>query len=93
MTQLEQLRQLVNGWFDKATDKDQIDFAAKLNNSIDSLETEQKQLTDKNAELIKDYKTLVQHTSFSAEQKQEEISGSTQYDLDAAISKAFSTLK
>lgn len=89
MTKLEQLRQLVADMFDKSTDKAQIEQAARINSAIDDVAAEQQSIVDQNAELIKDYKTLVKHTSFSQPAKDESISGSNQFDLDAAIEKAF----
>jgi hypothetical protein len=93
MTNLEKLRQLVADMFEKSTDKDSIEQATRINSAIDDVAAEQQEIVDKNAELIKDYKTLVKHTSFSQPAKDESISGSDQFDLDDAISKAFAKLK
>lgn len=93
MTNLEKLRQLVADMFDKSTDKESIEQATRINSAIDDVAAEQQEIVDKNAELIKDYKTLVKHTSFSEPAKDESISGSDQFDLDGAIAKAFAKLK
>lgn len=72
MTKLEQLRDLVANLFENATEKDDIERLAKVNNSIDEVEAEQQELTEKNAELIQSYKELVKHTSFKEKPKQVE---------------------
>lgn len=69
MTKLEQLKQTVASLFEKATEKEEIEKLAKVNNSIAEVEAEQKALTDKNAELITSYKELVKHTSFRDQPK------------------------
>ena len=72
MTKLQQLRELVANLFENATEKEDIERLAKVNNSIDEVEAEQSELTEKNAELIKSYKELVKHTSFKEQPKQVE---------------------
>lgn len=72
MTKLQQLRDLVANLFENATEKDDIERLAKVNNSIDEVEAEQQELTEKNADLIKSYKELVKHTSFKEQPKQVE---------------------
>lgn len=72
MSKLEELRTLVAGLFETATEKEDIERLAKVNSSIEAVETEQKELETKNAELIKSYKELVKHTSFKEQPKQVE---------------------
>lgn len=72
MTKLEQLKATVAQLFENATEKEDIEKLAKVNNSISEVEAEQKELTDKNAELIKSYKELIKHTSFKEQPKQVE---------------------
>ncbi len=72
MTKLEQLKQTVAQMFENATEKEDIERLAKVNNSIAEVEQEQKELTDQNAELIKSYKELVKHTSFKEKPKEVE---------------------
>ena len=67
MGKLQVLKDMVAKMFETATEKENIEQYAKLNNAIAEVETEQKSLEDKNAELIKDYKDLVKHTSFRVE--------------------------
>lgn len=64
MTKLEELRQLVADSFKEATEKQDIERLAKINNAIEEVSVEQEALVAKNADLIKSYKDLVQHTSF-----------------------------
>ena len=64
MTKLEELRQLVAESFKEATEKQDIERLAKINNAISEATVEQEELIAKNADLIKSYKDLVQHTSF-----------------------------
>ena len=68
-SKLQALKNVVAKMFENATEKEQIENLAKLNNSIDEVEQEQNELTSKNAELIKSYKELVKHTSFKEEPK------------------------
>ena len=72
MTKLEELRAMVAQMFENAEKKEQIEQLAKVNNAIDDVEKENKELTDKNSELIKSYKELVKHTSFKEQPKQVE---------------------
>lgn len=71
MGKLQELKDMVAKMFENATEKENIEQLAKVNNTIAEIETEQKALEDKNAELIKDYKDLVKHTSFKEESKVE----------------------
>lgn len=64
MGKLDELRKVVGQMFENATEKEQIEQSVKINNCIDEVEKEQKELIDKDAELIKSYKELVKHTSF-----------------------------
>lgn len=64
MSKLEELRNTIAKMFENAEEKEQIEQLARVNNSITEVEQEQKQLVEKNAELIKSYKELVKHTSF-----------------------------
>ena len=69
MTKLEELRQLVRQQFDKAETKEQIDTLAQIKNKFDEVSKEQEAIEQQNAELIKSYKDLVQHTSFKPERE------------------------
>ena len=64
MSRLEELRQIVADAFKTADTKESIEQLATINNKIDEVNQEQASLESKNAELIKSYKDLVQHTSF-----------------------------
>lgn len=69
MGKLDELRQLVAESFKEATDKQEIENLAKINNAIEEVSKEQDELVAKNADLIKSYKDLVQHTSFDVGDK------------------------
>ena len=73
MSKLEQLKQLGADAFNNAEDKIAIENLAKINNSITEVEKEYDDVIDKNAELIKSYKELIQHTSFRDEKKPNDI--------------------
>lgn len=64
MGKLDELRQLVAESFKEATEKQEIEQLAKINNAIEEVSKEQDELVAKNADLVKSYKDLVQHTSF-----------------------------
>lgn len=94
MTKLEQLRQTVAELFENATEKEQIEQLAKVNNSISEVETEMNQMTEKNAELIKSYKELVKHTSFKEQPKQVETQPAGQApSLEEALEKFLASKK
>ena len=87
-TKIEELRSVVAAMFANATEKEQIENLAKLNNSIDAVAEENKELTDKNADLIKSYKELVKHTSFKEEPKLEtQPSGMGAPSLEESLAK------
>lgn len=65
MGKLEELRQMVSDLFAEAEKKEVIEKAALVSNKIDEVEKEQEALINKNGELLKSYKDLVLHTSFS----------------------------
>lgn len=67
MGKLDTLRQLVADSFKEATEKQDIERLAQINNAIEEVSKEQDDLVAKNADLIKSYKDLVQHTSFKAD--------------------------
>ena len=64
MGKLDELKQIVADAFKEATQKQEIEQLAKINNTIEEVSKEQCELMAKNAELIGSYKELVQHTSF-----------------------------
>ena len=73
MSKLEELKQLVAEAFSKAEDKQSIENLATINNAITEVSKEYDEVTAKNAELIKSYKDLVQHTSFKDANKPNDI--------------------
>lgn len=66
MGKLDELRQIVADAFQQATEQQDIERLAKINVAIDAVSEEQDVLLAKNADLLKSYKDLVQHTSFDA---------------------------
>ena len=64
MSKLEELKHIVKEQFDKAETKEQIDCFAAIKQKFDEVSKEQEEIEHQNAELIKSYKDLVQHTSF-----------------------------
>lgn len=85
MSRLEELRQQVAEMFKDATDKVQIEQLAAINNSIDEVNREQQSLMDKNAELIKSYKDLVQHTSFKDHIANDSVPGTHEVSFEEAL--------
>lgn len=65
MGKLQELTNYVAELFNNATEKTQIDNLSKLKNLTDEAQKEQEELVKKQVELTKDYKSLVQSTSFS----------------------------
>lgn len=64
MGKLEELRKLVAESFQAATQQEDVERLAKINNAIEDVSKEQDVLIAKNAELLESYKKLIQHTSF-----------------------------
>lgn len=67
MSKLEELRQIVADAFAEAAEQQDIERLAKINVAIDGVSQEQDALIAKNADLLKSYKDLVQHTSFGTD--------------------------
>jgi hypothetical protein len=70
---LQKLRVMVEDMFKDAKEKEVIEKSVELNNAINEAELENKQLLDRNAELLKSYKDLVQHTSFDEKPAMQDI--------------------
>ena len=95
MSKLQELREFVKQQFEQAdpSDKNAIDTLAKINNSLEDVETEVKAEQDvlitKNAELMSSYKELVKHTSINNKRKvpTDQVGASTDFQaiLDAAL--------
>lgn len=86
-SKLATLKNIVASIFEAATEKEQIENLAKINNAIDEVEKEQKQLFDKNAELIKGYKELVKHTSFKEQPSVETTTPADVPSLESALAQ------
>lgn len=67
MGKLDELKQLVAESFQAATEQQDIERLAKINNAIEDVSKEQDALVAKNAELIKSYKDVIAHTSFKVD--------------------------
>ncbi len=67
MGKLDELKQLVAESFQAATEQQDIERLAKINNAIEEVSKEQDVLVAKNAELIKSYKDVIAHTSFQVD--------------------------
>lgn len=65
MTKLEELRQLVANAFNKSESKESIETLATINKAIEDVSKEQDELIASKAELLKDYKEVIKHTSFT----------------------------
>lgn len=95
MSKLEQLRQQVAEAFEKAEDKASIEKLAAINNSIQEAQEEFDSLVDKNADLIKSYKDLVQHTSFKDVDKKpgDTVTGAPTFTFEEALQNFMSNQK
>lgn len=88
MSKLDELKSFVSGLFNDATDKSTIDAVAKLNNMVSEVEKEQTAITERDADILKSYKDLVQHTTVGepapakASPAQEEIDSARETTLD-----------
>lgn len=90
---LDQLRQIVAEAFAEATQKQEIEQLAKINNAIEEVSQEQNDLIAKNAELVKSYKDLVQHTSFQPDNKATDDIAPVSVSFEAALKEFMSNKK
>ena len=88
-SKLDKLKVIVDDMFKNATEKEVIEKSVELNNTIKEVEVENKQLLDRNAELLKSYKDLVQHTSFSEKPVMQNIPTASAPSFEEALA-AFS---
>lgn len=65
MSKLTELKQMVAELFQAATDKTIIEKSALVSNKLEEVAQENQELVDKQAELLKDYKEAILHTSFT----------------------------
>ena len=70
MTNIEELRNAIKQVFGNATDKQLIDSLSNINSLVDNVAKDQTTLESKNAELIKSYKDIIQHTSFKPKENE-----------------------
>ena len=64
MSKLEELKQMVAELFEQATDTTTIQKSAVVGAKIDEIAKEEQELVDKHAELLKEYRQAVIHSSF-----------------------------
>ena len=64
MSKLEELKEMVADLFEQATDTTTIQKSAVVGAKIDEIAKEEQELVDKHAELIKEYRQAVIHSSF-----------------------------
>lgn len=90
MTYLEQLKQAVSDAFKDASDKDTVDKIVSINSLIASIDSENKQLCDKNRELIAAYKDAVLHPGVTKENEPEptDIPAEPTLDFSDFLAKA-----
>lgn len=93
MGKLEELRQIVAEMFEGATEKEDIEKLATINNKINSVEEEQDAIVKKNAELITSYKDLVQHTSFKDKNVPTDSVGGTMPSFEDALASFIANQK
>ena len=88
MNKLEELKKYVADLFGAATDKTTIEKSAVVNQKIEEIEAEQKQLSSDYQALLKDYKDVVLHASFKPiDDNTGGIPGN--FDPDAAFNQYF----
>ena len=90
---LDLLKNIVADAFKEATQKQEIEQLAKINNAIDAVYKEQNELMAKNAELVKSYKDLVQHTSFDVGNKVTDDVAPTPISFEDALKEFMSKKK
>jgi len=90
MTKLEELKNYVADLFSAATDKTTIEKSAIVQQKIEEVEKEQTKLSSDYAELLKDYKEALIHTSFKPQDNEHNPGGvPNSFDPDAAFQKFF----
>lgn len=92
MSYLEDLKNSVKALFDAAEDKDTIAKITEINKNIEGVEADTKALKDENAELLKDYKEMIKHSSFKREEDGTRGGGTT-LSFEGALQKFMSENK
>lgn len=59
------MKNQLQAMLEKTENKEEIEQIGTLNSLVDKIEAEHKKLQEDNTDLIKDYKELIKHTSFS----------------------------
>ena len=93
MGKLDELKQLVAESFKAATEQQDIERLAKINNAIEDVSKEQDALVAKNAELIKSYKDLIQHTSIKPDSNVTDDVAPTPVSFEDALKSFMSNKK
>lgn len=93
MGSLEELRKLVAEMFEKSTNKEDIEALSAIKTACDGVEAEHNKLQEENKELLKDYKTLITHTSFKDKPGLQETISGTGNTLDDALQIAINEFK
>ena len=86
---LDQLRQQVAALFATAEDKTTIENVAKLNQTIDDVEKEQKELIEKHKELLGSYKDAILHTSYKPTEQGDPAATPTLKSADQIFDEIF----
>lgn len=71
-TTMDDLRNQLQAMLDKTEDKETIEQLGTMNSLLDKLAGENQKLQDEQKEILKDYKELVKHTSFTPNGKETE---------------------
>lgn len=89
-TTITEIKDQLKAMLEKTENKEDIEQIGALNSLVDKVEAEHKKLQEENTDLIKDYKELIKHTSFSPNGTEtQEVSAPT----DLSFSDFLSTYK
>lgn len=92
MDKLEELKSQLKSLLDETQDTELIKKYSSMNDTITSVESEQKALADKNVELAKAYKDAILHGGFNSKPV-EDVGGTKPLDFDTMLKEFISNSK
>jgi len=85
MSKLDELKSIVANLFEAATDKDQISQISAVKSKVDEVALEQEKAANDYKELLKDYKDVVVHSSYTPKTNEVIGDGPSIFDANQAL--------
>lgn len=84
---IETLKTQINNFYEKINDKEQISELTQIRDTINLVEADVEKQSTELADILKDYKDMVRHTSFKISAPVEEIGPKPAPSLDQIIAQ------